>query len=249
MLKKLALCCCVLALLACADKQRIPVSDLSQRSVKNGIYTVQRGDTLFSIAWSFDQTYQQLASRNNIPKPYTIYPGQKLYVTGPVVKNSTTKKTASKKKTSTQSKAKPRANTKVIVTKKPAAKKVNAVESNWVWPVQGTVIQKFSTKQPINKGINIAIAEGTAVKSARSGVVAYAGSQLKGYGKLIIIKHDNTYLSAYAHNRKILVKEGQQVKQGQKIAESGSSAVRKPQLHFEIRKQGKPVNPALFLPK
>lgn len=243
MLKRLTLFSIILILLGCANKQpRVPVSDLSQPSLKNGAYTVQKGDTLFSIAWSFDQTYQQLASQNNISRPYTIYPGQKLYLSPAAAKKAGIKKpskTASKKTTTP----------KKTAAKKPAPKTVSAVESNWVWPLKGSIIQKFSIKQPVNKGINIAVAEGTTVKSARSGVVAYAGSQLKGYGKLIIIKHDNTYLSAYAHNRKILVKEGQKVKQGQKIAESGSSGVRQPQLHFEIRKRGKPVNPVSFLPK
>jgi lipoprotein NlpD len=113
--------------------------------------------------------------------------------------------------------------------------------------VNGQVIAKFSKTKKLNKGIDIAAPIGTAIKSSRSGSVVYAGSRLKGYGNLIIVKHDKGFLSAYAHNQSILVKEGDWVKQGQKIATLGSTASNRPKLHFEIRQSGKPVNPLKYL--
>ena len=117
----------------------------------------------------------------------------------------------------------------------------------WMWPVPGNVVSPFS--EGGNKGLNFAGRAGDPVFAAGDGKVVYAGAGLRGYGELLIVKHNATYLSAYAHNRKILVKEGQQVSRGQKIAEMGSTDTDSVKLHFEIRKQGKPVDPAPYLPK
>lgn len=117
----------------------------------------------------------------------------------------------------------------------------------WGWPVAGRVIAAFS--DPGNKGIDIGGRLGDPVFASASGRVVYSGTGLRGYGKLIIIKHNNTYLSAYAHNREILVKEGQNVAKGQKIAEVGNTDASSPRLHFEIRRLGKPVDPLKFLPE
>ncbi len=117
---------------------------------------------------------------------------------------------------------------------------------DWGWPVQGKIIAGFS--EASNKGLDIAGKPGDPVLAAAPGRVVYSGSGLRGYGKLVIIKHNKTYLSAYAHNSVILVKEGQNVVKGQKIAEIGSTDSDKPELHFEIRKLGKPVDPAMYLP-
>ena len=126
-----------------------------------------------------------------------------------------------------------------------ASNTVNGIE--WSWPATGKVIAGFSDSNN-SKGMDIGGAQGQAVLAAATGKVIYSGSDLRGYGKLVIIKHDNTYLSVYAHNSQILVKEGQQVKKGQKIAEMGSTDTDKVKLHFEIRQQGKSVDPAKFLP-
>ena len=126
-----------------------------------------------------------------------------------------------------------------------ASNTVNGID--WSWPAAGKVIAGFSDSNN-NKGMDIAGEKGQAVLAAATGKVIYSGSDLRGYGKLVIIKHDNTYLSVYAHNSQIVVKEGQQVKKGQKIAEMGSTDTDKVKLHFEIREQGKSVDPAKFLP-
>jgi lipoprotein NlpD len=119
----------------------------------------------------------------------------------------------------------------------------------WAWPASGKVIETFSTSGRVNKGIDIAGQRGQPIQSTRSGKVVYSGTGIAGYGNLIIIKHDETYLSAYAHSEKVLVKEGDEVKAGQKIAEMGDSGTDRVMLHFEIRREGKPVDPLGFLPR
>jgi lipoprotein NlpD len=118
----------------------------------------------------------------------------------------------------------------------------------WRWPHVGTVIAAYSTSGKVNKGIDIAGNPGDSVRAAASGNVVYAGDGLLGYGNLVIVNHNEHYLSAYAHNRKVLVREGEDVTAGQKIAELGSSGTDRPKLHFEIRKNGNPVNPVPYLP-
>jgi lipoprotein NlpD len=118
----------------------------------------------------------------------------------------------------------------------------------WRWPHVGTVLASYSTSGKVNKGLDIAGNPGDPVRAAAGGQVVYAGSGLLGYGNLIIVNHDEHYLSAYAHNRKILVQEGEDVKAGQVIAELGSSGADRPKLHFEIRKNGNPVDPMGYLP-
>jgi len=121
--------------------------------------------------------------------------------------------------------------------------------SGWSWPANGAVIGLFSSNNSLNKGIDIAGELGQPVFAASDGAVVYAGSGLRGYGELVIIKHNDTYVSAYGHNRRLLVREGQQVKAGQTIAEMGSTGTDRVKLHFEIRRQGKPVDPQQYLPK
>ncbi len=123
----------------------------------------------------------------------------------------------------------------------------NYKDSGWIYPVKGKVIKPFSSVGKLSKGIDFAAKTGSKVISSRSGKVVYAGSRLKGYGNLIIIKHDETYLSAYAHNRSILVREGEIIRQGQKIAEVGSTGTYESKLHFQIRRFGKPINPLKLL--
>lgn len=121
--------------------------------------------------------------------------------------------------------------------------------AGWQWPLKGEVISKFGEGKPANKGINIAARRGTRVVSTADGVVVYAGGNLRGYGKLVIIKHNENFLSAYGNNEKLLVSEGAKVSAGKAIASVGRSAANVDMLHFEIRRDGKPVNPALYLPK
>lgn len=208
-------------------------------------HVVNRGETLYSIAWNYGKNFKHLASINGIKHPYTIYPGQKIRL------KSTRKKGVSKPK-------KPNKN-KVVERSKPKAKKTPIVRHSnnqrsvgkirWQWPTRGKVIGSFSSNARFNKGIDIAGKLGEPVYSAAKGRVVFAGSGLRGYGKLVIIHHDDKYLSAYAHNNKLLVKENQVIKAGQKIAEIGSTGTNRPKLHFEIRKDGKPVDPLRYLPK
>ena len=132
----------------------------------------------------------------------------------------------------------------------PAARtQTNATAGKWVWPTQGRLIKRFSSGDSLQKGIDIEASPGTSITAAAAGSVVYAGNGLAGYGELLIIKHDEQFLSAYAHNSKLLVAEGDTVRSGQLIAEMGSSGTDKTKLHFEIRQDGKPVDPLLYLPK
>ena len=211
-------------------------------------HKVLKGETLYSIAYQHGLDYRELAAWNRISKPYTIYPGQRLQLKGPKVpvKARTTATASPKKRAGTKQPA-PTARKKTAAPKKSKASK--PVKHAWVWPTRGRVIQKYSPKGRGNKGIDIAGKAGQPILAASSGKVVYSGDGLPGYGNLIIVKHNEQYLSAYAHNRKLLVREGRAVTRGQKIAEMGSTGARSPRLHFEIRRHGKPVNPLRYLPR
>ena len=204
----------------------------------SGYYRVRRGDTLYSIAWRYRLDFRALARANNIGSDYRIYPGQQIRLTTKV------KPVASAPVRTTTASSQPRTQTKPRTTVSAPSGPVK-----WRWPATGRVIQGFSSGGKVNKGLNIAGNSGDPVYSAAPGVVVYAGNGLLGYGNLIIINHNETFLSAYAHNRRLLVKEQQQVKSGQKIAEIGNSGADRTMLHFEIRKEGKPVDPARYLPR
>lgn len=240
----------LLGLLGCASGGgSAPVSERTRPTPISGVdrHIVKPGDTLYSIAWRYGVDYKALSRRNGIGSSYTIYPGQVIYLD---VKNkSVTNKsrTAHKKVPSTSQKS---------VAKTPPGKPVLPVKYasvtgavNWVWPAKGRIIRNFSPGKGLNKGIDIEGRLGEPVHSAGAGTVVYAGDGLRGYGKLLIIKHDETYLSAYAHNNKLFVKEGDEVKGNQKIAEIGSSGTDTTKLHFEIRRKGQPVDPLKYLPK
>ncbi|MCQ2992777.1 peptidoglycan DD-metalloendopeptidase family protein [Pseudomonas syringae] len=234
-------------------------------TVTTGQYVVRRGDTLFSIAFRYGWDYKALAARNQIPEPYTIRPGQTIRFDGR--SNSTSSAVASSSGTgrppvassTTSTTTSPSGSVKTTVISKPVtvvpppagSSTVPAGPSpkGWTWPSNGILIGKFSSNGSLNKGIDIAGDLGQPVLAASDGSVVYAGSGLRGYGELVIIKHSDTYVSAYGHNRRLLVREGQQVKAGQTIAEMGSTGTDRVKLHFEIRRQGKPVDPLQFLPR
>jgi lipoprotein NlpD len=210
-------------------------------------HIVQPSETLFALAWRYGWDYKALASANNISYPYTIYPGQKLRIRHSKYASSASRSSDSKsltKNKSTKSSHGPTAYKNSPQTPKPV---VSNGSLDWSWPAKGEVIAKFSTKAPTNKGIDISGSLGESVFAAAAGSVVYAGSGLLGYGNLVIIKHDDQILSAYAHNKELLVKENQNVKAGQTIAEIGSSGTDKVKLHFEIRHKGKPVDPLKYL--
>jgi lipoprotein NlpD len=236
-----------------------------------GTYTVRRGDTLLRIALDHGQNYRDLVAWNNLADPDDIKVGQVLkvaqpertangVVTSPVTMPGAEKVPAVPKKTEPSGAKKPYSEANLAKEDNPKAEKVvtagvtpgTTVTANddeklsWMWPSDGKIIATFDEGK--NKGIDIAGKMGQQVMAAGSGKVMYAGSGIRGYGNLVIVKHSNSLLSAYAHNRTILVKEGQNVTKGQPIAEMGDSDADAVKLHFEIRQQGKPVDPAKFLP-
>lgn len=239
-----------------------------QPQATSGHYVVQRGDTLYSIAFRFGWDWKALAARNNIPAPYVIRPGQRIRFDLPqqaprpaVVQPS--KPVASPAPTATRPPVQVQPPAKTTPQPQPSAQpqqpvagatagKVQPVQRSaqgWAWPSNGLLIGKFSSNGSLNKGIDIAGELGQPVLAASDGSVVYAGSGLRGYGELVIIKHSDAYVSAYGHNRRLLVREGQQVKVGQHIAEMGSTGTDRVKLHFEIRRQGKPVDPLQYLPR
>ncbi len=251
-------------LAGCASSTNAPVVDRQHRSqpvavrqtkavrpVTSGSYVVRPQDTLYSIAFRFGRDWKELAASNGIAAPYTIKPGQVIYLSKKKTTAAASKPATPVRQPTTASKpaAKPAAKPATAPVSKPVASKPAAAPTGkWLWPAEGSVISRFSSSTTLNKGIDIAGQIGQPVKSTAKGTVVYAGSDLRGYGELIIIKHDDTYISAYGHNRRLLVNEGQQVAAGQQIAEMGSTGTDRVKLHFEIRRQGSPVDPLQYLP-
>ncbi len=262
-----------------SDLSRVTINK-SSNSSKPTHHKVLSGETLFSIAWRYGLDYRALARRNGIGDDFLIYAGQTLKLQGKA-SGTSSNNTASKSqkadngdvaRKSSKSQAKTadnnvsREGTKIVQktavsvvrSEKKSSLKQSVAKSKlsnkgitWHWPSAGVVTTNFSAKNGANKGIDIQGKKGDSVRAAALGRVVYAGSGLRGYGQLIIIKHNDVYLSAYAHNSKIYVTEGQNVKAGQHIADIGSSGSRTDsvKLHFEIRRNGQPVNPLTLLPK
>lgn len=232
-------------------------------TVTHGQYLVQRGDTLYSIAFRFGWDWKALAARNGIAPPYLIRVGQAIRFDGKRATRPTQVASTSRATPAAPARRTPAAPIQsqparvpsaapAPVKASPATTPVQSVArsaSGWAWPSSGTLIGRFSSNGSLNKGIDIAGELGQPVLAASDGSVVYAGSGLRGYGELVIIKHSDTYVSAYGHNRRLLVREGQQVKVGQTIAEMGSTGADRVKLHFEIRRQGKPVDPLQYLPR
>ena len=235
-----------LAILSACGGNRPPVQVSDQatpmRYPESEFRTVMRGDTLFSIAWESGRDYRELAAWNRIAPPYIIRPGQKLRLFPPPA-------AAARPPTPT-----PRATAAAPAPKAatPAPRPSAAARAPagaaagfgpWAWPTRGRILASG------NGGLDIGGARGQTVAAAADGRVVYRGSGLRGYGQLIIVKHNDEFLSAYAHNDRILVKEGASVKRGQKIAEMGSTGTDQVKLHFEIRRNGAPIDPLKYLPK
>lgn len=265
------------------------------------VYTVKKGDTLYSIGLEYGYDYKEIAQRNNIQPPYLIRIGQKLKLkesgkeaspptqpagqdsqdvvvtplkidgdTAPrpldeppllsepkALKEPYSDQAMAAKPVEPRATAKPKENKPASIPKSDTAKPETTAEKTtalpddealeWAWPANGKIIGNFNETASA-KGIDIAGILGQPVLAAAPGKVVYSGTGLRGYGKLVIIKHNKTYLSAYAHNSQIVVKEGQEVTKGQKIAEMGSTDADRVKLHFQIRKLGKPVDPTKYLP-
>ena len=251
-------------LVACGGNARAPVEDRHARNRVSSTYsgyTVQRGDTLYSIAFRYGLDYRGLAAANRISAPYTIYPGQRLQL-----REATPPPLASSKPAA--SKPTPKAATPPAKTSKPAARTSPVTQASpqpatrdtstasvaqagpvksWRWPSNGKVLRGYSST--VHKGVDIGGKRGDAVVAVAAGHVVYAGTGIVGLGELLIVKHNEVYLSAYGHNDRLLVAEGDNVRAGQKIAEKGSSGTDKVKLHFEIRKGGKPIDPLRLLPR
>jgi lipoprotein NlpD len=270
----------LVALGACSSQKPAPVVDRSgmpsaarpaaaaekpaspTREAKDGVYTVQRGDTLYSIAMDFGVDVRELARWNGLPDASVLRVGQALRVAPPAEATVATV-TPITPGGSTEVRPLPAPGGPAVTAplppsaappapaapeSAPAAKPdpAPAPSSQWLWPSAGKVIDGFDA--PRNKGIDIGGNEGEPVKAAADGEVVHVGSALRGYGNLVIIRHPGDYVTAYGHNRKILVSQGQQVKRGQPIAELGRTDSDRPKLHFEIRHQGKPLDPVKYLP-
>lgn len=245
------------------------MSDRNKNTIKTSHYIVQKGDTLFSIAWRANSEVKRIAKLNNLSSPYKIFPQQKLFLVESNVKKTVkvSKDKVQLQKLNKSSKKQPKNSSKnTLASSKKQAYGENVTKNEtvqkalpksdfstkikkWQWPVKGKIIELFSNRAQGNKGIDITGRRGTKIRSAATGKVVYAGNALRGYGKLIIIKHNDDYLSAYAHNDKILVKEQQQINIGEVIATMGDSDASTVMLHFEIRYRGKSVNPEKYLPK
>lgn len=258
-------------LLACGSSPPAPIEDRQSRgpeSVSSRHYTVQQGDTLYSIAFRYGVDFRVLAAANGIAPPYTIYPGQKIDLerrapaakparsvastapaTKPVSKPVATPAPAPKssQSTGTAKTTAPVAKPSPAPVKNETATWSGATVKNWRWPTNGRVTRGYSSS--VHKGIDIAGKRGDDVVAVAAGKVVYAGTGIVGFGELLIVKHNDVYLSAYGHNDRLLVAEGQQVGAGQKIAEKGSSGTDVVKLHFEIRREGKPIDPVRVLPK
>jgi len=312
---------------ACASTGPAPVEDLnggSSRAVARDTpargatsarsYQVQRGDTLYSIAFRHGLDFREIAAWNRIGAPYTIYVGQTLRLDPPSAASAqsttavaATRPSATKPVASTvapsnaqrgsapapfeplestpppapATNAAPIAGSATTAAPKPSSSVASATppstpapaptnpvppvpaapstppadtvatvgEVSWRWPADGTLVGAFVSGDQTKQGIDISGKSGDPVRAAADGTVVYSGNGLVGYGELVIIKHNASYLSAYGHNRKRMVKEGDRVKAGQVIAEMGSSSASRDSLHFEIRKNGKPANPLDYLPR
>ena len=248
------------------------IDNSSQKKSRQQIHVVVLGDTLYSIAWRYGLDYHALAAFNHIKPPYTIHSGQRLRLDIRVGKVniperktvSTSKLTNNKKAVSedaladrNQEASKGTIQRSVVerseIKTKPVSPSVNNAPLQgtvkWQWPANGRLLARFQGAAGFDKGIDIEGKLGESVIAAAAGQIVYAGSGLRGYGNLLIIKHNENFLSAYAHNNKLLVSEGNFVKAGQRIADMGLSGTDRVKLHFEIRNEGEPVDPQKYLPR
>jgi len=221
-------------------------------------HVVRRDETLYRIATRHGLDWRDVARRNGIGPPYLIYPGQRIRLAGAAPMTGGTAPTASAPATRSvppqPAPARPAPSPPVAAAPPPrpapgAGPAAATRPPEWQWPSEGPVIRGFSNSAMTRRGIAIGGQRGDDVRAAASGEVVYAGSGLVGYGRLIIIKHDARFISAYGHNEELLVREGQNVRAGERIARLGDSGADRPMLHFEIRLDGAPVDPTRYLPR
>ncbi len=218
----LILCFCLLVLQSCGGQSRW--DDERQTHI------VRKGETLYSIAWRYGKDPDDVARWNRLGDGSLIYPGQ-------VLRLKPGASSGSRSASTRRAPSRPLPS----IPEQPAPK--------WSWPTSGRINVEFGAKPGTGTGVLINGKAGQTIYAAASGHVVYAGSGLIGYGKLIILKHNDTYLSAYGYNASLLVKEGENIKKGQRIAKMGEGPERKARLHFEIRRNGRPVDPRRYLPR
>ncbi len=265
-------CLLIIVITGCSQRTRpAPVVVLENKptvyqpqgdSISSQSYKVKKGETLYSIAFRAGKNVNTLAKLNNLSPPYKIFPDQIISLKAKP-SNHAASNTKSKTKPKTNVKKPLKSDGKTVANKRAqeygedkggkfSQVKVPSLKQSvkaWKWPTKGKMISRFSNSAQGNKGIDIAGSHGQSIKAAADGLIVYAGNALRGYGNLIIIKHNDDYLSAYAHNDTLLVKEQAKVKAGQVIAKMGSTGSDRTMLHFEIRFRGKSVNPQRYLPK
>ena len=253
------LCISLLLVLASCTSSSIYLNEKFNPPVYFGQHAVRSGDTLYRIAWRYGRGLKELAKANNIDPPYVIVPGQKINLEKSQSdrKSKYTNLNAQKISERNVTKSKISVSERKIVTEHKKYKNYKNIK--WKRPHPGPIIANYNSRSTgnmdglaqgvPNKGIDISGQIGDPIFAAADGEVVYAGNGLLGYGNLVIINHNEHYLSAYAHNRNILVKEGWIIKIGQKIAEMGSSESQQTKLHFEIRRNGQSVDPLQYLPK
>ncbi len=252
-----------LALAGCAGEEL-----LSER-FEGAAHTVQPGDTLYAIAWRYNLNHRDLIQWNAIGPPFTIYPGQQIRLR-PARARGASSTSLLRLPGQPEAPGTPRAEGEgtvpvpaaaragnsdprpaVRVTAAPAVDPPGAARvpdrGDWLWPTEGNLVGRFRPGSKSAAGVDIAGSEGQPVVASAPGTVVYSGSGIPSYGRLLIVKHSEEYLSAYAHNRKLLVSEGERVAGGQPIAEMGRDTDARVMLHFEIRRQGKPVDPLTYL--
>lgn len=254
--------------LSCAKRdQPAPVSELyqgksfkdfEQQAYAGTSYIVQAGDTLYSIAWYSGSDYRDIAKINKISAPYKIRPGQRLLLTksSKSIQRKSNKHTGQTSKTIINQRLDPTnkqayGESEEIVKKDLIGSSIVQFPSRvkrWYWPTSESISRRFSATEEGNKGLDFNGKLGMPIWAAADGKIVYTGDALRGFGKLVIIKHSDAYLTAYAHNDSILVKEQQWIKAGHKIATMGRSGTDKVKLHFEVRYKGKSVDPLRFLP-
>lgn len=299
----LRVCLCALLCLlfaACASRAPAPIVDRSDRdsrvsvqsrvdatqanaSSRRQTYVVQRGDTLYAIAFRYGLDYRRFAAANRIPRPFTIFPGQRLQLSEAKLASVLPAATPNSDRAASNSPGKGKVPVKPAPQKGPSAAspgaatgtqpspvrsgtKASAASSGsvastsiasasqenqavkkWRWPAKGKLIRGFDGS--LHKGIDIAGKRGDPVLATAAGRIVYAGSGIAGYGLMLIVRHNDVYLSAYGHNDALLVGEGDTVRAGQRIAKRGSSGTDSVKLHFEIRRGGRPVDPLKLLPR
>ena len=243
----------IILVTGCSSHNAAPVSSRSAPpSDRILVHQVESGETLYSIAWRYDLDFRKLARANGIREPFVISRGQLLSLDTSKISNAAAKTVnKSVKKTKIAAPkvksgvaANPPAVTKTLTNKPKSASSPVVYGTNWQWkwPIKGKIVESYSLPK-LHKGIKIKSVSRAAVRSSAPGVVVYAGEGLRGYGKLVIIKHSQILLSAYAHNDQIMVREGQTVRQTEIISRLGSDGT----MYFEIRKDGYPVDPEGYL--